>query len=94
MHSRPLKVQLTSVEGEMKRLLSKLGGFDDWKLFQAEKPFYELFPKPDIVYLSPESPNVLREIDHSKVYIIGGLVDHNRLKVRSFPLISSPFSKY
>lgn len=50
-------------------------------MFTSEKSFYEVFDKKDLVYLSPESPNVLTEIDHAKVYVIGGLVDHNRLKV-------------
>jgi len=43
-----------------------------------------LFPKEKLVYLSPESKNILTEIDHSKVYIIGGIVDDNRLKGISF----------
>ncbi|NXF07034.1 TM10B methyltransferase, partial [Smithornis capensis] len=47
--------------------------------------YLDLFPLDAIVYLTPDSENVLEDVDPSKVYVLGGLVDesiHKQLTLR------------
>ena len=43
-------------------------------------PFPKLQPNHKFVYLTGDSPNTLTTLDNNTTYIIGGLVDRNRLK--------------
>lgn len=46
-------------------------------------------PKDSIIYLTADSPDELTELKEGETYIIGGIVDHNRYKVRPASM-SSP----
>eukprot|EP01083_Nonionella_stella_P186108 680514_1 len=76
----PAKMFLTSFSGRIKEALYKDAGVKRWKLTTHEESLTDVFDKDEIVYLTAESETVLNEIDESKVYVIGGLLDHNRLK--------------
>jgi len=39
-----------------------------------------LFDPDEVVYLTPDSPNELDQLNKDKVYVIGGLVDHQLRK--------------
>ena len=53
-------------------------------LLQPEK-YDECFEKERIVYLTSESDEVLDKMEDDKVYVIGGLVDHNQHKGKTAP---------
>eukprot|EP00742_Colponemidia_sp_Colp-10_P004182 GILJ01004461.1.p1 GENE.GILJ01004461.1~~GILJ01004461.1.p1 ORF type:complete len:382 (-),score=93.49 GILJ01004461.1:83-1228(-) len=75
----PFQMYVTSFQGQLKQ--SCLGyGANKWKVHCEEKPIWELFDKSQLVYLSPDSPNILTSLDKEKVYVIGGLVDRQVAK--------------
>jgi len=72
---------------ETLKILHNVSGFDEWSRFaftctpQSVEDYYgERGRMKDVVYLTSDSPNTLQETDDGKVYVIGGIVDRNRLK--------------
>ncbi|GAB6026913.1 hypothetical protein CHUAL_013557 [Chamberlinius hualienensis] len=41
----------------------------------TEKSYFDLFPKEQLVYLTPDCKNDIQKFDHDAIYIIGALVD-------------------
>lgn len=72
---------MSSFKGPIVEYADRLGGKEFWK-FTSWDPRHltEIYPKEKIVYLTSESDNVLDDVVDDKVYVIGGIVDHNRLK--------------
>lgn len=63
-------------------VLSRLDGFDRLAFDRSEAHFTALgnVRRDQIVYLTAESDTVITALDKDKVYVIGGIVDHNRMK--------------
>lgn len=80
--SRPVQFYLTSHGGQLKKNMDENDkGWVNWKDIHVNSEHYSAFmKKEDLVYLTSDSPNVLQELDESKAYVIGGLVDHNHHK--------------
>ncbi|KAG8134431.1 hypothetical protein E2320_007541 [Naja naja] len=78
----PVQFYLTSHGGQLKDNMNETDkGWINWKDIQIKSVHYsELVKKEDLVYLTSDSPDVLSELDESKAYVIGGLVDHNHHK--------------
>jgi tRNA (guanine9-N1)-methyltransferase len=78
---RPMQIYLTDFGGQTEKGLTAHNGFEHWKGVNSEKrPYIDIFPKDKLVYLSAESETTLETLNEDDIYIIGGLVDHNRLK--------------
>ncbi|EFA10600.1 tRNA methyltransferase 10 homolog A [Tribolium castaneum] len=73
----PMQLYLTSFNGRSKTEMEKHHGFENWDLNFCPQDYLDIFTKEKLVYLSSESDKVITELQQDKVYIIGGLVDHN-----------------
>ncbi|CAH0554779.1 unnamed protein product [Brassicogethes aeneus] len=73
----PMQLHLTSFNGKSKEEMARHNGYENWDINIHEKDYLDIFPKEKLVYLSSESDNVIQNFDDDKIYIIGGLVDHN-----------------
>lgn len=79
--SKPARLCLTGLH-EKSRIIQESfrqdpAGFNGLLVDVVSTSITELFSNDEMVYLSPDSPNILTELDNSKVYILGGLVDEN-----------------
>lgn len=84
---RPIQLYLTSFGGRSKTILDEIHcKYTSWDVHIKEESYGDVFSQEDVVYLTSDSPNVLSEVDESKAYIIGGLVDHNHHKGLCFRL--------
>ena len=81
----PCALTVTSLEGETLANMQNVAGFDDWTtraFSSSDKSVAEVFQDrlQDVVYLTSDSENTIEHLDNSKIYVIGGIVDRNRLK--------------
>ncbi|KAL3135605.1 hypothetical protein ABBQ38_006086 [Trebouxia sp. C0009 RCD-2024] len=79
----PCHLYFTSMQGGIAKQAEKqLSGMENWHVTRQQMPYIDFFQerKIDLVYLTADSPNELSELDGSKLYIIGGIVDRNRHK--------------
>lgn len=77
----PMQLYLTNFNGRSKNEMARHDGHENWDINFYEQDYIDIFPKDKLVYLTSESDNVINKLEDDKVYIIGGLVDHNAHKV-------------
>lgn len=56
-----------------------------------EKSYLNVFPKNQLVYLTPHSPEVMTNYDHDAIYIIGGIVDKVRTQLINVKILLNFF---
>lgn len=77
----PLQLSVSGFRGAMKDTFMKLQpGSVSWDMKFEEENYNNVYPKDKLVYLSSDSDNVLEKLETDKIYVIGGLVDHNMHK--------------
>jgi tRNA (guanine9-N1)-methyltransferase len=84
---QPLSLVFSDVDqnGAMIRHLKNVSGFEEWESYGLNitpSPIEQVFQDrlSDLVYLTSDAPTVLDKLEPTKVYIIGGIVDRNRLR--------------
>lgn len=79
---RPCHLWIASLEDSMRQLLYQIDNANTWPIHYRTESVLELFPpdKHRIVYLSPDATDLLEDVTADTVYVIGGIVDRNRLK--------------
>jgi len=82
---RPLQLHLTNFDESNKELFGNYStGYRSWDIHLVEENHIAKFDKDELVYLTSDSSNILKELDEKKVYVIGGIVDHNSQKCSKF----------
>lgn len=76
---QPLNLIVTGVGPKTMDHIKDRDG-DKWLMDIRQEDYLSIYPKEQLVYLSGDAEEEVETIEEGKIYIIGGLVDHNRLK--------------
>lgn len=81
----PCQLTITNLNGQTLQNLMNVSGFHEWttKAFSYTNKSLEIVYKDrleDVVYLTSDADETIEELDNTKIYVIGGIVDRNRLK--------------
>jgi tRNA (guanine9-N1)-methyltransferase len=76
----PLPLFFTSFGGRVADALERISGVAQWPVGRRAGPYWREFSGASVVVLSADATEVLSALEPGAVYVIGGIVDHNRHK--------------
>lgn len=74
---RALQLHVTSLRPPLQAHLGTAKELKGWDVHRHAEDYGAVFAREELVYLTSESEVTLETLDPAKVYVIGGLVDHN-----------------
>ena len=82
----PFNLEVSSFSGEIREKFKEIyPEHDRWDVSFNPDHFISTEPEKDnIVYLTPDSDVILEEIEDGCIYVIGGIVDKNRFKGKTY----------
>uniref|UniRef100_A0A914MKQ2 tRNA (guanine(9)-N(1))-methyltransferase n=1 Tax=Meloidogyne incognita TaxID=6306 RepID=A0A914MKQ2_MELIC len=78
--SDPVQFSIVGLTGKAEKIFNSYPSYSNWDVNISNKNLDELWNPKQIVYLTADSNNLLETLNEDKVYIIGGLLDHNHHK--------------
>lgn len=81
--SQPCHFHVTGLQSPLLEAIQQVSQ-GNWLANLSTESFTSLFPKDELVYLTADADHTIDHFEENKRYIIGGLVDHNRLKQATF----------
>lgn len=67
-----MQFHLTSFAGKCVTEMNKNDGYRNWDVKFHKEPFFDVFRRDQLVYLTSESDRVLDKLEDDKFYVIGG----------------------
>lgn len=79
--AKPAHLILTGVKGVMEtELRRQVPGLDSWHVTISPESYIDIIKPDQLVYLTADATEELKDLDPAKAYIIGGIVDRNKYK--------------
>lgn len=77
----PLSMSITGIDDVIKPVMTSAAqGWETWPIKLSEKDLVDTHSRENLVYLTHDADDVLQALDPDAVYVIGGIVDRNRLR--------------